>query len=132
MAGSIHKLPPAVHNDQRRKTIFPLIRSNIKNTSKTRCQGSKTLFCSGVVNPPKAQGKRILSPLNLRDPNLQIIQILGPKACKSYLLWAIWIFRGKNFARLRPSAPISGFWIRSSRNHQVSLLHRVEASVVRR
>ena len=28
-----------------------------------------------------------------RDPSIQIIPILGPKVCRSYLHWAIWIPR---------------------------------------
>ena len=30
---------------------------------------------------------------NPRDPSLQIIPTLGPKVCKCYLHWAIWIPR---------------------------------------
>ena len=31
--------------------------------------------------------------LNPRDPSIQIIPTLGPKVCKYYLHWAIWIPR---------------------------------------
>ena len=30
-----------------------------------------------------------------RDPSIQIIPTLGPKACKYYLHWAIWIPRDR-------------------------------------
>ena len=31
---------------------------------------------------------------NPRDPSIQIIPTLGPKVCKYYLHWAVWIPRG--------------------------------------
>ena len=30
-------------------------------------------------------------PVNPRDPGTQIIPTLGPKVCKYYLHWAIWV-----------------------------------------
>ena len=52
-------------------------------------QAPAWLNANGVTPRSQAQGLR-----NPRDPSIQIIPTLGPKVCKYYLHWAIWIFRG--------------------------------------
>ena len=51
-----------------------------------------------------------------RDPSIQIIPTLGPKVCKYYLHWAIWIPRVASgvFLPITPTTYVF-FWVMLSR-----------------
>ena len=77
------------------KVAFSAAKSNGPEANKQFCRGLLHRMWSPLSSTHRAyvDAGGLQYP---KDLGIEIIPTLGPEVCKSYLLWAIWIIRGKS------------------------------------